>query len=256
MFFDSHAHLTDPLLVDDLEDILKRAADAGVTGILSASVDLATSGKSLEIARAHKNVLAAVGVHPELAAQLSPGWEAELDELIEKGAPAAIGEIGLDAYHANPPLKAQVPVFRAQVRMAVRHRLPLVLHSRKAGFEVLRIVEEEGATAVGGVFHCMEPDEVFARAVVNAGFRTGFCGNVTYPRSDILRAIAGRLPRERILIETDCPYLAPQPLRGRRSEPAHVVHTAGVVAVAMGVSLEECGRITTANARALFRPGA
>jgi TatD DNase family protein len=254
MYFDSHAHLTDPSLIDDLEDILKRAADAGVPGILSASVDLATSRKALEIARSHKNtIFAAVGVHPELAGMVSPGWEEELDEMVEKGAAVAVGEIGLDAHHPDPPLSVQIPVFRAQVRLAARHNLPLVLHSRKAAFEVLKIVEEEGATGAGGVFHCLEADEVFARAAVNAGFHLGVCGNVTYPRNEVLRAIAGRLPRERILIETDCPYLAPQPVRGKRNEPAHLVHTAAAVAAAMGVGAEECGRITTANARALFR---
>jgi len=254
MYFDSHAHLTDPGLVDELEEILKRAADAGITGILSASVDLGTSRKNLEIGRAHKStVFAAVGVHPELAGMVTPGWEEELEELIEKGAPVAVGEIGLDAHHPNPPLEVQIPVFRAQVRLASRHRLPLVLHSRKAALEVLRIVEEEGATGAGGVFHCLEADEVFARAAVNAGFHVGICGNVTYPRNEVLRAIAGRLPRERILVETDCPYLAPQPIRGKRNEPAHLVHTAAVVAAAMGVGAEECGRITEANAKALFR---
>lgn len=253
MYFDTHAHLTDPGLYAELEDVLHRAGAAQVNCILAVGSDLASSRESLAIARDHGQVLASAGVHPELAGRVPHGWEAELEELIVTEHPVAVGECGLDAYHPDPPISAQVPVLRAQVRLAKKYRLPLVLHSRKAAWEVLAVIEEEQALDVGGVFHCISDDEVFARAAVNAGFHVGLGGTCTYPRNDVLRAMIKRLPRERLLLETDAPYLAPQAVRGKRNEPAFVAHTASVVAEAAGVSVEELATCTRENGLRLFR---
>jgi len=250
--FDTHAHLTDPGLCQELDAVLARAAEAGVEWILSVSVDLETSRRSQEIAANRKNVLAAVGVHPESAGGVKPGWEAELEDVIARGGVAAIGECGLDGFHPDPPVEDQIPVLRAQVRLAKKHRLPLVLHSRKASWETLKVIEEEGALEAGGVFHCIADDEVFARAAVNAGFHLGVCGNVTYPRNDVFRALLGRMPKEKLLLETDSPYLAPQQVRGGRNEPAFIVHTARTLAEALGAGLGETASLTTANAARLF----
>ncbi len=253
MFFDTHAHLTDSGLHAELEDVLHRAGEARVTCILAVASDLATSRESLAIVRNHSQVLASAGVHPELAGRVTPGWEAELEDLIVRERPVAVGECGLDAHHPDPPLAAQVPVLRAQVRLAKKHRLPLVLHSRKAAWEVLAVIEEEQALDVGGVFHCISDDEVFARAAMNAGFHLGLGGTCTYPRNDVLRTMIKRFPRDRLLLETDAPYLAPQVVRGKRNEPAFVTHTASVVAEAVGVSVEELATCTRENGLRLFR---
>jgi TatD DNase family protein len=251
VYFDTHAHLSDPAFADDLAEVIGRAKAAGVERILAPAVDLATSRRNVELAAAHPGLLAAVGVHPESVRDLREGWLEELEDVIELSRPAALGEIGLDGFHADPPIEDQIPILRAQVRLAARHELPLILHSRRAGLDVLRVMDDEGFQG-GGVFHCAEDDEVLARAILNAGFHLGFGGTLTYPRNDVLRRIVGRLPRERLLIETDCPYLAPQPERGKRNEPAFVVHVAEVLAGALGISSVEVGDLTTANAVTLF----
>ncbi len=251
--FDTHCHLTDPAFDGDLAAVLDRATAAGVDRILSVSVNAATGARAIAQARADPRLLAAVGVHPEEAGRVPPGWEAELERLIVEGRPAAVGECGLDAHHPVPALEVQLPVFIAQIRLAKRHRLPLVMHTRKAGWEVLKLLEAEEAPA-RGVFHCIEDDELLVRAVTKAGWHVGFGGTCTYPRNQSLRDILARVDREKVLLETDAPYLAPQPSRGRRNEPALVAHAAATVAAAWGVTPEEVGRITSANAAHLFGP--
>ena len=258
MYFDTHAHLCDPAFEGDIAGLIKRADTAEVTWILSASTDLADSVSNIAIARSRSRVLAAAGVHPESAGKVAPDWESKLDAMLSEGGARAVGECGMDAYHADPPRERQEPVFRAQVRLALKHRLPMVIHSRKAGLEVLRILEEEGATGEGkpgGVFHCAEADEIVARAVVNAGFYLGVGGTITFPKNDILRTMLPRMPLDRILLETDAPYLAPQPVRGQRNEPAYVTHVAAEVAKALGMKVEQVGKITRENAMRLFVRG-
>lgn len=238
-----------------MEQVLNRAREAGVTAILTASSSLEDSRANLAIAADHGWIVAAVGVHPEMAGRLPEGWEDELDKLIAEGGAVAVGECGLDAFHPDPPLPAQISVLRAQVRLARKHRLPLVLHSRRAAEETLKVVVEEGGAARGGVLHCIEANELFARAAVNAGFHLGVGGTSTYPRNDVLRGMLKRLPPERILLETDCPYLAPQAVRGKRNEPAHVRYVAEEVARATGLAEAEVIRITSASATRLFGKG-
>lgn len=248
--FDTHAHLTDDQLYLELEGVLERARAAGVTRVLSVATNLATSRTNADALRVREGILVSYGVHPQNAGEVEPGWEEALDDLLARARPAAVGECGLDAHHPDPPIERQVPILRAQVRLAKKHGLPLVLHTRKASWEVLKLIESEGGCA--GVFHCIEPDEVLLRAAVNAGFYLGVGGTCTYPRNEMLRAILKRLPRDRILLETDSPYLPPQPVRGRRNEPSFIVHTAAVVAEALGVTVDECAALTAANATALF----
>lgn len=252
MLFDTHCHLTDQAFAGDLDGILARAAEAKVTGILCVAVDLTNAEACRELAKTHPHVRWAAGIHPELAAQAAPDWEERLDELLSRTRPAAVGEIGLDGHHPIPPLAEQMPVFRKQVRLAAKHRLPMVIHSRKASWECLKVIEEEGASEAGGVFHCIEGDEVFARAAVNLGFHLGVGGTATFPRNDVLRAMIKRMPVEKILLETDAPYLAPHPMRGKRNEPAFVARTAEVLAGAVGLSVAEFAAQTTANAERLF----
>ncbi len=251
--FDTHAHLTDDQLNLELEAVLERAKAAGVERILSVATNLETSRTNATALRGRPGILVSYGVHPGNAGEVAPGWEDELDALLRDARPAAVGECGLDNYHADPPVERQLPVLRAQVRLARKHGLPLVLHTRKASWEVLKLIEAEGGCP--GVFHCIEADEVLLRAAVNAGFYLGVGGTATYPRNETLRDILPRLPRDRILLETDSPYLAPQAVRGKRNEPAFVVHTAQVVAEALDMSPAELAALTTANAAALFRVG-
>jgi len=249
--FDSHVHLSVDALHEDLDGVLARAKAAGVTGMLAASTDLGDSALSLGIAKANPGfVIASVGVHPESAGKVAEGWEEEFERLLAEGRPAAIGECGLDGFHPEPPIEDQYDVFRFQVRMAVKHRLPLVLHSRRAGEQVLAVVKEEGAER--GVFHCVEDNEILARGVVNAGFHLGFGGTATFPRNEVLRGMLKRMPRDRILLETDAPWLAPQPVRGKRNEPAFIVHVAETVAAALGITAEEVAAVTFDNSRRLF----
>ncbi|MEK7474624.1 MAG: TatD family hydrolase [Candidatus Coatesbacteria bacterium] len=250
--FDTHVHLAVDGLFGDLGGVLARAQAAGVTRMLAASTDLADSRKGLDIAKAHPGqVFAAVGIHPEASADLPVDWEEQFERLIVEGRPNAIGECGLDAFHPVPPIEDQYGVFRFQVRMAVKHRLPLILHSRRAGEQALAVVKEEGAER--GVFHCIEGDEIFARGAIAAGFHLGVGGTATFPKNEVLRAMLGRLPKDRLLLETDAPWLAPQPVRGKPNEPAWLVHTAETVAQAVGVTAAELADLTTASARALFR---
>jgi TatD DNase family protein len=249
--FDTHVHLSVDALYRDLDGVLARAKAAGVTGMLAASTDLEDSRRSLGIARANPGVvLATVGIHPESAGKVPDGWEEAFERLIVEGKPAAIGECGLDGFHPIPPIEEQYDVFRFQVRMAVKHRLPLVLHSRRAGEQVLAVVKAEGTGR--GVFHCLDGDEVLARGAVNAGFHLGVGGTATFPKNEVLRGMLSRLPRDRIVLETDAPWLAPQPVRGRPNEPAYIVHTLAVVAMSLGIAPAAAADLTTANARALF----
>lgn len=253
--FDTHCHLTDPAFAEDLDAVLGRAAAAGVARILSVSVNTATGKRALEQAARHPQLLAAAGIHPEEAANAEPGWESELERLIVEGKPAAVGECGLDAHHPVPTIEVQRPVFIAQIRLAKKYGLPLVMHTRKAGWEVLKLLEAEGSPP-RGVFHCIEDDELLVRAVTKAGWHVGFGGTCTYPKNQSLRDILTRVDRSKVLLETDAPYLAPQPVRGKRNEPAFVAHAASVVAAAWGVTPEEAARLTTANAAVLFGAGA
>jgi len=253
VLFDTHCHLTSPEFIVDLDAMIGRAKQAGVEGILSVSVDPADALATREIALKYPGfVIWGAGVHPEAAHKVPSGWEAELERIIVDLQPAAVGECGLDGHHPVPPMDVQLPVFKAQVRLAREHVLPIVIHSRKAGWECLKIIEQEGGLPGGGVFHCIEGDEVFVRAVVNAGFHIGVGGTSTYPKNEMLRAMLGRMPKDRLLLETDAPWLPPTPNRGKRNEPGWVALTAEVVAKAVGVTVGELGALTTANARRLF----
>lgn len=220
--------------------------------IVAAASDLENSRASSELAGREKGIIASAGVHPEAAGRVGPDWERELEEIIRNKRPAAIGECGLDAHHPDPPVEKQEPILRVQVRLAKKYSLPLILHSRRAGWEVLRVLEQEGPLPAGGVFHCIEGDEVLALSAVKAGFCVGIGGPVTYPRNNVLRNLLKRVPRERILLETDCPYLPPQPVRGKRNEPAFMAYVAEAVARELDVSPEETAALTSANAHRLF----
>jgi TatD DNase family protein len=252
---DSHAHVDGAEFDGDRDEVLARARAAGVRRIITVG-----TGPSLErIARApalaarEPDVFATVGVHPHDAARLEPSWWPELERLARLPRVVAVGETGLDYHYDHSPRDVQKQAFRAHVGLARRVGKPVVCHVRDAHADTVAILADEGAAEIGGVIHCFTgaPDD--ARAYVAAGFHVSFSGIFTFKTAEAIRAAAREVPLDRILVETDCPYLAPVPLRGKRNEPAFLTHTAAAVAREKGVSPEELAAATTANTSRLFR---
>lgn len=252
MLVDSHCHLDFPELADALPELLDRMADAGVGAALCAGVTLERFPAVLEIARRHDRIYAAVGVHPDT----QEGQEADVATLVHlAGDPkvVAIGETGLDYYRLEGDLEWQRRRFRVHIEAARRTGKPLIIHTRAARDDTLRILEEEEAGALGGVLHCFTEDRETAWKAVEMGFHVSFSGIVTFKNAQNLRDVAAELPLDRLLVETDAPYLAPTPHRGKTNEPAFVRHVAEEIARIRGLSLEDFARATTANFCRLFR---
>jgi len=249
---DSHAHLDHSQLRGDLEGVLQRAGEAGIRAILSVGCDLQSSRDNVALARQHEQVYATVGIHPHDAGDWNEQAGAELRRLAADPKVVAIGEIGLDYYYDRAPREVQRAAFRGQLRLARELGKPVVIHDRDAHAEVLQILREERAGENGGVLHCFSGDLAMARECLELGFFISFTGTLTYPKNAAAREIVAVLPLERLLVETDCPYLAPQTYRGKRNEPAYVRHTAEEIARIKGLSLEDVARITSLNVHRLF----
>ncbi len=226
----------------DRAEILARARASGITDILTASTTLEDASKNLEIVSGSRDVTlwAAVGVHPHEAKGWGPDHERKIEELARGDRVVAIGEAGLDYHYDLSPREQQRDVLARQVRLAARLRLPIVIHSREASGEVAAILEGEGAGEQGGVIHCFTEGESFARRSLELGFYVSFSGILTFPKAEAIREVARLVPEERLLVETDAPFLAPAPHRGRRNEPAYV-----------GLVLAELARIRGAEPGAL-----
>ena len=247
---DAHAHLDDPRFSDDLDAVLARASAAGIDRVLSCADDLASSERHVLIARRHKAVRVAVGVHPHRAASWSDAVSAMVDRLARDDHVVAIGEIGIDLSGRSAPQEAQETAFLAQLALARSLDLPVVVHVREAGPLVRALVDRAGGAR--GMVHCFSegPDEV--EEWTRRGFAVSFAGPVTYPKNDGLRRAAVRAPADRILVETDAPYLAPQTRRSSRNEPAFVLETLTAVAAARGEDPLQLGRQVAENAQKLF----
>ncbi len=254
---DSHAHLYFDKFDPDRDEVIARARDAGVSAILNIGIDVASSEQSIVLSRSHAGFYATVGLHPTSEV-------ADLDRDLEKlerlarentGRVVAVGEIGLD-YHWKDvePGEQKVRLVR-QLDLARRLGLPVVFHCRDALEDLLRILESErdGQGLPPGVFHCFSGGPVEAERALALGFHVSFAGNVTYPKALELQASLRAVPVEKLLLETDCPFLAPQPCRGKRNEPAFVRHTRDFLARAKGVTPEEIESATDGTARRLFR---
>jgi TatD DNase family protein len=254
---DSHAHLDWPQFDSDRQAVLRRAFEAGVTWILDVGADLASSQRAVALAAAEPRVWAAVGVHPHDASTLTPEALAELRALAHRPRVLAIGEIGLDYYRDLSPRPVQRAAFAAQLALAQESGLPVIVHDRNAhadSLAVLQAASRQPGAGLRGVMHCFSGDLELAQAVMDLGFYIGIGGPVTYPRAATLVEVARQVPLERLLVETDCPYLAPQAQRGRRNEPAFVRLIAEEIAALRGLSAEEVGLVTSHNACALFDP--
>ncbi|MCM2263739.1 MAG: TatD family nuclease-associated radical SAM protein [Desulfuromonadales bacterium] len=253
---DTHAHLDSGQFRDDVDAVVARARENGVGTILTVGCDLPSSHASVELTTRFDNVWASVGIHPHDAATVDDVALAELKVLAARDKVVAIGEIGLDFYRDRSPREAQRQAFRAQIRLARELDKPLIVHDRDAHDEVLAILRAEGASEVGGVMHCFSGDLTMAKECVAMGFFISFAGPLTYPANEALRAVAGGLPIDVMLVETDCPYLSPQPWRGKRCEPAMVRTTAETLATVKGLTLDDVARVTSLNALRLFGIGA
>lgn len=251
MFVDSHCHLAFPELSGDLPGVLARMRSAEVEAALSVCTTLLEFPAVLSSAQGHDNVYASVGVHPDTTGTTEPSVESLVD-LARHAKVVAIGETGLDYYRLPEPLDWQRERFRVHIRAARACRKPLIIHTRSAAADTLRIMREEGAAEVGGVMHCFTETEEVARHALDLGFHISFSGIVTFKNARELQATAAKVPRDRLLIETDSPYLAPVPHRGKSNEPAFVPHVAAKLAELQGVGLDAIATATTDNFYRLF----
>ena len=249
---DTHCHLDMERYQADLLDVLDRARDAGVRRMLTIGIDLKSSRAAVALAEAHQGVFAAVGVHPHHIADTSEADYLELEKLAAHPRVVAYGEIGMDAVRNYAPLAQQQEHFQRQVEMAKELNLPLIVHDRETHDEIMKVLEAAAPFPAGGVMHCFSGDADLALRVVEMGFYVSIPGVVTFNKAEAMQEAAAAVPLGRLLVETDGPFLAPVPKRGRRNEPAYVLYTAQKVAEIKGVSLEELARQTTVNAEKLF----
>ncbi len=249
---DTHCHLNHRDFTPDLPAVLARAKAVGVRHIVCAGYDLESSESAVEIASQVSCVSAAVGVHPHDAEDFTPEQEARIRALASQPCVVAIGETGLDYYRDLSPRDVQQDAFRRHIALAHELDLPLIIHSRDAQQDVLAILHECGLPKRGVVMHCLPSDEEFALQAVGMGCYLGIAGPVTFGNAEGLRRIVAELPLNRLLVETDAPYLTPHPFRGKRNEPAHVRLTAEKVAEVQGLEYHQVAEITTANAVLLF----
>lgn len=257
---DSHCHLAGTEFAEDLEAVVARAREAGVSGafVILAAEDEAERARAATVTQAWDAVRFSIGVHPHQAGQFSadPSLAAQTvrHAIADQPRARAIGEIGLDYHYDFSPREVQREVFRAQLRLARELRVPVVIHTREADADTLEILQDEGAGEIGGVFHCFTGDRDMARRGLDLGFHLSLAGIVTFPRALELKEVARLVPRDRLLIETDSPYLAPVPHRGKRNEPAHVVRVAEVIAELTGTTTAAIGDATSKNFARLFVP--
>ncbi len=257
MLIDSHCHL-DYYSAEETPQILARAWEAGVGELVTIGTRLSRAGEQLAIAEAGENIWCTVGTHPHHAAEEELPQEQEILDLVAHPKVIAVGEAGLDYFYDRSPRDVQADVFRRQIRAARRGGVPICIHTRDADDDTLAILQDERAS--GGDFdfllHCFSSGRALAEQAVDIGGYVSFSGILTFPKSNELRAIAADLPADRLLVETDSPYLAPVPFRGKRNEPAHVAHTARVLAELRGLTPEALAELTTRNFRRLFRKAA
>lgn len=259
MIVDSHCHIDGEQFDADRDEVVRRAADAGVAAILNVGTGDPHSDdfrRAVAAAENYESVYASVGVHPHDAKLYDDKAENHLIELAKHEKVIAWGEIGLDFYYDHSPREVQIDVFRRQIRTAKGLGLPIIIHSRDADDETLKILEEEFTPEAKsadksvrgpGIMHCFGGTPKMAEALMKIGFLISFAGNVTFKKAENLRESARVVPLDRLLVETDCPFLTPVPFRGKRNEPSFVVHTAKFLAAFYGVELDILAHQTTAN---------
>lgn len=252
MLFDTHCHINDKPYAADRQDMLERAFAAGVQWMLCPGTDIETSAEAVALSHEYDQVYAAVGIHPEDAASATPeGFEQIRTWLKTEPKVVALGEVGLDYHWPEPSHEVQQAVFIEQVKMAVELDVPIDIHDREAHGDTVDILRQYGK-GIRGVFHCFSGSLEMAQELIKMGFYIGFTGTMVFPNSKKLKRIATEIPMDRVLIETDCPYLTPPPFRGKRNEPAYVQYVAAEIAALRGMEVSDVQRLTVENGKRAF----
>jgi TatD DNase family protein len=249
---DSHSHIHFRHFRKDMDQVIRRAFAAGVNAVLAVGIDPDDCRKALEAARQYENIFVSLGIHPQNAGVFGTDDVQVLSGLAKDGPVVAVGETGFDLYRTPESEAAQEELFRAHIDLARRLQLPLVIHDREAHEQTCRVLDDTKGWSLGGVFHCFSGDMKLARRVVENGFFVSIPGVVTYKNAGVLREVVRAVPLEFLLAETDAPYLTPEPFRGKRNEPAYVIHTIQEMAEIKGMNSEDLARITTENFERLF----
>jgi TatD DNase family protein len=250
---DSHAHLTLPQFDDDRNMVIRRALDAGLTHIITVGIDVEDCKKALDLSQQHEIISVSVGIHPHDTKSVNTGTYDALKAFAKQDRVVAIGEIGLDFYRNLSPQETQVRSFREQLQVAREVSLPVIIHDREAHREIVEILQQEKADEIGGVIHCFSGDWAMAKTCMDMGFYISIPGTVTFKASGTYQDLVRKIPLDRMLIETDCPFLTPHPYRGKRNEPARVRIVAEAIARIKDRKVEEIGEHTARNTRKLFR---
>lgn len=252
MLFDTHTHYDDPRYDKDRHEVIMNAHKAGVDLLLNASSDIESGTYGINIAKKYSFMYAAIGVHPHVADSFNEESEQKIRTLALDTKVIAIGETGLDYHYDNSPRNRQKDCFARQINIAKELKLPLIVHSRDATADTLDIIRAEKAWEAGGVIHCYGGSYETAVILADMGFFFSFGGVLTFKKAERPREVARRLPFDRILIETDCPYITPEPFRGKRNDSSLIVYIAEALAAIKNVTPEEAGEITKANGMRLF----
>ncbi len=254
---DTHCHLDLEEFDADRNEVIARAGEAGLTSMVTMGIDLASSRQAIALSGRHATVFAAVGIHPNSCGEASADDWSQIEALAREPGVVAIGESGLDFYRDYAPADLQEDYFDRHIRLAARLKMPFIVHMRESDQRIVEMLREAAARGpLSGIMHSFTGTAELAAECVALGMHVSFAGMVTFKKSQEIREVAATIPADRLLVETDSPYLSPHPLRGRRNEPAHVVHTAACLAEVRNASIEEIAQQTTANARRLFNlPG-
>lgn len=252
MLFDTHVHLNAKKYEDDLQEVINRALEKGVQNMVVVGFDEPTIKKAIQIAETYDFIYASVGWHPVDAIDMTDEHLAWIEELAQHPKVVALGEMGLDYHWDKSPKEVQKDVFRRQIRLARKVNLPIIIHNRDATEDVVTILKEEHVEEVGGIMHCFTGSIEVAKQCMDMNMYISFGGPVTFKNAKKPKEVATELPLDKLLIETDCPYLTPHPFRGKRNEPGYVSYVAEQIAELKGITYEELADITTANAKKLF----
>jgi TatD DNase family protein len=253
MLIDSHAHLEMPEFKRDLEGVIQRAKESGVEYIFTVGTEKKDWERALEIANLHPSIYAILGVHPHNAKEIDDQTYPRLKELCRNGKVKAYGEIGLDFFRNLSARDIQLKRFREQIGLARELGLPIVVHDREAHQETLEILKSEKGEECGGIIHCFSGNYEMAKVCIDMGFYISIPGSITFKSAESFRDIVKRIPLESLLVETDAPFLTPEPFRGKRNEPGYVRYTAQKVAEIKGVSFEKVAEVTTENAMHIYK---
>lgn len=253
MLFDTHVHLNANHFEEDLDEVIERAKLADVSQMVVVGFNRETINKAIELVEQYDFLYASVGWHPVDAIHMKEADFDWLEEVAKHPKVVALGEMGLDYYWDTSSPDVQQEVFRKQIQLAKKLRLPIIIHNREATEDVVQILKEEKAEEVGGIMHCFSGSAEVAKECIQLNFYISLGGPVTFKNAKKPKRVAKEIPLDRLLIETDCPYLAPHPHRGKRNEPAYVQLVAKQIAELKGISYEEVAEATTANAKKLFR---